>query len=163
MELRMPLIPLYFDRGKKIKKGDGAMDSVFLFVALGAVVAGFVQGFSGFAFGMVFFGACAVAMVPMLLSRDVQVRISAQGIFWKRWNDQTIPWSEITDVSTWELTGQKVIVLKLRDASRFPGKGIQGLLAGPNRAMTGGDISVVLTGTDQSPDAAVAAIGKYRP
>ena len=28
------------------------MDSVFLVVALGAVVAGFVQGLSGFAFGM---------------------------------------------------------------------------------------------------------------
>ncbi len=29
------------------------MESVYLLVALGAIVAGFVQGLSGFAFGMV--------------------------------------------------------------------------------------------------------------
>lgn len=112
--------------------------------------------------GMVFFGICAASMVPMLFDTDVHIRISAQGIFWKRWNDQTIPWSEISDIRSWELSGQKMVVLKLRDPSRFPGKGIQGLLAAPNRAITGGDISLVLTGTDQSADAALAAIRQYR-
>ena len=42
------------------------MDSVFLVVALGAVVAGFVQGLSGFAFGMVAMSFWAWALEPRL-------------------------------------------------------------------------------------------------
>ncbi|GAD24523.1 sulfite exporter TauE/SafE family protein [Acidovorax sp. MR-S7] len=42
------------------------MDSVFLVVALGAAVAGFVQGLSGFAFGMVAMSFWAWALEPRL-------------------------------------------------------------------------------------------------
>ncbi len=42
------------------------MDSVFIVVALGAVVAGFVQGLSGFAFGMVAMSLWAWVLEPRL-------------------------------------------------------------------------------------------------
>jgi uncharacterized membrane protein YfcA len=42
------------------------MESVYLVVALGAVVAGFVQGLSGFAFGMVAMSFWAWALEPRL-------------------------------------------------------------------------------------------------
>ena len=42
------------------------MDSVYLVVALGAIVAGFVQGLSGFAFGMVAMSFWAWALDPRL-------------------------------------------------------------------------------------------------
>lgn len=44
------------------------MDSTFLIVALGAIVAGFVQGLSGFAFGMVSLSFWAWAVEPQLAS-----------------------------------------------------------------------------------------------
>lgn len=42
------------------------MDSVYLLVALGAIVAGFVQGLSGFAFGMVAMSFWAWGLEPRL-------------------------------------------------------------------------------------------------
>jgi uncharacterized membrane protein YfcA len=42
------------------------MDSLFLIVALGAAVAGFVQGLSGFAFGLVAMGIWAWSLDPVL-------------------------------------------------------------------------------------------------
>ncbi len=42
------------------------MESVYLVVALGAVVAGFVQGLSGFAFGLVAMSFWAWALEPRL-------------------------------------------------------------------------------------------------
>ncbi len=42
------------------------MESVYLIVALGAVVAGFVQGLSGFAFGMVAMSFWAWVLEPRL-------------------------------------------------------------------------------------------------
>lgn len=42
------------------------MDSVYLVVALGAIVAGFVQGLSGFAFGMVAMSFWAWTLDPRL-------------------------------------------------------------------------------------------------
>ena len=41
------------------------MESVYLVVALGAVVAGFVQGLSGFAFGLVAMSFWAWALEPV--------------------------------------------------------------------------------------------------
>ena len=42
------------------------MDQVYLIVALGAVAAGFVQGLSGFAFGMVAMSFWAWVLEPRL-------------------------------------------------------------------------------------------------
>ncbi|MET0890224.1 MAG: sulfite exporter TauE/SafE family protein, partial [Stenotrophomonas maltophilia] len=42
------------------------MDSIYLVVALGAIVAGFVQGLSGFAFGLVALSFWAWVLDPKL-------------------------------------------------------------------------------------------------
>lgn len=110
---------------------------------------------------IMFFGFCAVIAARRMFDDAVQVRISGQGIFARSWSDQTIPWSEITDVSVWTYRRQKSIILHLRDPARFPGHGLAGRLQAANRAMTGGDIAISLAGTDGHFDAAVQAIGQF--
>ena len=109
-----------------------------------------------------FFALCGVAIVRRLFDTRAQVRIGPHGILWVRLSDRTIPWSDITDITEWSHRGQRMIILHLRDPARWPPRGVSALLAGANRALTGGDVAISLTGTDRSFDEAVAAIGRFR-
>jgi hypothetical protein len=111
---------------------------------------------------IVFFGLCAIAIAKRLVEGGEALRIGRAGISFAPWSDQTIPWSEITDISEWSFRGQRSIILHLRDPNRFPGKGVLGFAAKANRALTGGDMAITLTGTNRSFDEAVEAIARYR-
>jgi hypothetical protein len=107
---------------------------------------------------ILFFGFCGLAGIRMLFDTDVQVRINASGLYWKRWSDQTILWSDITDIGVWEHQRQKSIIVNLRDPDRYRSSRLMGKLSGANRALTGGDIAITLSGTDGRFDDAMAAI-----
>ena len=144
------------------------------FVGLGLWMAG-VLGFppdssrysSGFIlligwFSVVFFGACGILWGQRLFDRREHLRIGADGLRLTPWSDQTIPWSEIVDVTTWTFRGQKAIILRLRDRARFPGRGLAAITADANRSLTGGDISISLTGTDRTYEDAISAVDQFR-
>ena len=66
-------------------------------------------------FGAAFFGLCTCAAVWRLLtSRGPVITISPEGIRDTRIAAVVIPWSGITGISTWECSGQKVMVLALK-------------------------------------------------
>ena len=113
-------------------------------------------------FALIFFGLCSVAWGRRLFDKREQVRIGAAGIRLRSWSEQTIPWSEIVDVTTGSYRRQTSIILHLRDRNLFPGRGVAALLAGANRGMTGGDIAISLTGTDRKTGHALAAIKRFR-
>lgn len=110
---------------------------------------------------LLFFGFCAVIAVRRMFDDEVQFRVSGQGILARQWSDQTIPWSEITDVTVWIYRRQKSIVLHLRDPSKFPGKGLAGRLQAANRAMAGGDVAISLSGTNGRFDEAMQIIHQF--
>jgi hypothetical protein len=119
----------------------------------------------GMTFGWIcitFFGACAVVIARTFFDTGPLLRIGSQGVWWKRWSDETVPWSEITDVTIWQHKGQKCLILHLRDPARFPGRGLMGWAGKANRALTGGDIGITLTGTNRSIKDAMAAVEYYR-
>ena len=110
---------------------------------------------------IIFFGLCGVIAIKRMLNSDEVVRISSSGIISRLWSDQMIPWSEITNVSTWSHQGQKVIILKLRDPARFPGKSFSAMVAKANRLIMDADVSISMTGTDRSYDEAMTAIYQF--
>ena len=111
---------------------------------------------------VVFFGLCAVLWVRRLFDGKEQLQIGPAGIRVAHWSDQTIPWSEIVEVTTWSYRRQKAIVLRLRDRTRFPGRGLAAKFSGLNRNLTGGDITISLTGTNRRFEDALAAIDRFR-
>ena len=113
-------------------------------------------------FSVAFFGLCGIGWTKRLFDTRECVRIGPAGIRWTYWSDETIPWSEIADVRTWSFKRQRSIILHLRDARRFPGRGIAAMMAGANRRMTGGDVCMTLTGTNRGFDEAMAAISRFR-
>jgi hypothetical protein len=108
-----------------------------------------------------FFSLCAVAGAKKFFDDGAQLQIGPLGIRSAPWSDQLIPWSEITDVTTWSHKGQKAIILHLNNPARFPGRGLAAKLAGANRMLTGGDISISLTGTNRDHNDALSAIARF--
>lgn len=113
-------------------------------------------------FSVLFFGLCFVIFIRKLFGTREQLRIGPAGIRSASWSDQTVPWSEIVNVTTWAHRRQRSIILHLRDPARFPGRGLAALLAGANRKLTGGDIAISLTGTDRSFNEAMSAIENFK-
>lgn len=112
---------------------------------------------------VVFFGLSLVVSFRRLLSLREVLRVGYAGIRSTQWSDRVIPWGEIVDVTLWTHRGQTVIVLHLQDATRFPGRGLAGLMAPANRLMTGGDISISLTGANRTVDEALSAMAEFKP
>jgi len=110
---------------------------------------------------VIVFGLCGLGWTRALFSPSEQVRIDDTGVRSTRWSDQTIPWSAIKDISIWSSRGQTVIVLHLRDRTLFPGRGLAAALANANRQLTGGDISISLTGTDRSVEDALISLEAF--
>ena len=110
-----------------------------------------------------FFGLCGLAIVKRFFDPSEQLRIGPLGVRFRSWSEDTVPWSEITRVTIWSHRRQKAIVLHLRNPDRFPGRGLAGKLAAANRKLTGGDISLNLTGTDRRFTDAMSAIQCFRP
>lgn len=138
------------------------------FVALGAWFLGYfgpehpnAPAWVGWA-SIGFFGLGFLVMIARMFSKEDMVRIGAGGI-WIRGvaRGQAIPWSEIAAIGVWEHKRQKIIMLKLHDPDMFPTEGFGAMIASANRAMTGADHAISLTGTNRTFEEAMAAIGRY--
>lgn len=112
--------------------------------------------------GILLFGMCAAVLAKRWWKNAERLRISRSGIRLTEWSDQTISWDEIYDVAEWRSKSTKFIILHLRDPSRFRGNGLAGLTGRANRTLTGGDVSITLSGTDRKFDEAMAAIATFR-
>jgi len=98
-----------------------------------------------------------------LFEAEVEIRIDANGIYWRRRYSQVIPWNAIDRITIREVRGQRFACLFLRDPSAFPSEGLTSMLAGANKAFGFGDVALAMAGTDQSFDAMMAAVTKFAP
>ena len=113
--------------------------------------------------GIIFFGLTTVLWTIRLFDNREELRIGAAGICYSRWSKQMIPWAEVSNVTVWGHRRQKFIILHLRNPALLPGRGVLGFGSKANRALTGGDISISLIGTDRNIALALSAIARYRP
>jgi len=110
----------------------------------------------------VFFGACGAVACSRLFDDDVQLRISGSGIYYSQWSEQTIPWGAIAEVSVVEFKRHKFLNLHLVRPALYPSTTLSGKMAKANRMLTGGDITINLTGMDCGFDEVFAAIEYFR-
>ena len=104
------------------------------------------------------FGFASIIMLMRLFDRDDQIRADAQGLYWKRWSPDVIPWNEIADVSEAGVQRQRILCLHLRHPERYPSHTLLGRLASANKVMGFGDIAINAMGTDRSFDELKAAV-----
>lgn len=113
--------------------------------------------------GIVFFGACTVKAVPRLFDRSVLVRIDAQGVTVAQWSSRRIDWHRIERVGTWSHRGQRMLVLHLKQPAQHAERRLAAPIAAANRALTGGDVAITLTGTDRTFEEAFRAVSRFSP
>jgi hypothetical protein len=141
------------------------------FVGLGAWMVGAFGGQPDHRFkiqavgwvSIVLFGLCAILITRRLFEADVEIRIDANGIYWRRRSSQVIPWNAIDRITIGKVRGQRFACLFLRDPRAFPSDGFTSMLAGANKALGFGDVALGATGTDRSFDELIGAIKQFAP
>lgn len=112
---------------------------------------------------IVFFGGLSVIGAIRLTNPADHLRVNRMGLVVPSYIDRPIAWSDIAEITTWSHRGQKSLVIKLRDPSRFERKPWRRALDSLNRGLTGGDIGLSMTGTDRTLKQALDAIETFRP
>jgi hypothetical protein len=113
--------------------------------------------------GTAIFGLCAMVALPRLFNRDEAIVVDAQGVYWARWSERTIPWLAIKAVERHTVQGQSFLCLSLDDPSRHPSDRMLGMLSGVTRGLGFGDVAVSVQGTDRSIDELIDAIERFSP
>ena len=109
---------------------------------------------------ILFFGACGVAILVRMRDRRDQIVVDRNGILWRQWSDTIIPWAAITAIDRRRIQGQSFLCLHLRDPSAYPSFRLLGRMAGLNRGIGFGDISISASGTDRKFVELEEAIGR---
>lgn len=112
---------------------------------------------------IVLFGGISVIGAIRLTNPADHLRVNRMGLLVPSYTDKTIAWSDIVDITTWSHRGQRSLVIKLRDPSRFERKPWRRALDSLNRGLTGGDIGLSMTGTNRTLKQALEAIETMRP
>lgn len=112
---------------------------------------------------IVFFGGLSIIGAIRLTNPADHLRINRMGVTVPSYTDRLITWAEISDITTWSHRGQKSLVIKLRDPTRFERKPWRRAIDNLNRGLTGGDIGLSLTGTNRTLKQALDAIETFRP
>ena len=111
---------------------------------------------------IVFGGLFGLICIRRLFDRDVQLRISSEGIQYKQWSPATVPWGEISEVGEWSYRGQRSILLNLHHPDRYPSTRVLGRFAKANRILTGSDIPISMTALDCRFDETMKSIEQFR-
>jgi len=110
-----------------------------------------------------FFGIAALAWGRRLFDRRPLIVVDAQGVLWRDFSDDVIPWSRISGWTMQDVVTTKFVCLDLVDAASFPRTGMASMAGGANRGVGHGDAQIHVTGTDRSFDELVAAMQHFRP
>lgn len=115
--------------------------------------------------GLVFFGLCAAMILQRWLTlRGPVVTVSPEGFRDKRISADVIPWSSISQVSTWSAFDQSVLVLKVDPAveAKLALTRIAKMTLGPNKSLGADGLSVTAQGLKVSFDELRDLVVTYR-
>ena len=108
------------------------------------------------------FGLFVVGGLRELLRTQPVIEVGPQGITWRRWSDQVVPWSAITRVAVRRVRYQRFVCLWLADPAAYPPARKFGKMSWANKALGFGDLPLATGGLDRRTDELAAAIGAYR-
>ncbi len=114
--------------------------------------------------GLIFFGLCSIYIIWRLVTvRGSVVTLAPQGIRDTRIADEFIPWRSIADISTWEESGQRVMVLSVdpKVESNLSLTRMARWTRGPNHALGADGLCVTPAGLTFSYDDLLQAASAY--
>ena len=113
--------------------------------------------------GLPFFTIGLMVFARMLLSSGPQIRSDPGGLYWKRLSAEPIPFAAIADSWTAKVGSSAMLCLRLHDPARYlPRNPLLRALAGANRAMGTGDVSIPTNGLDRDVNELADALARWR-
>jgi hypothetical protein len=123
--------------------------------------AGLVQVIGGVA--ALFFGSCGVAAVRQLFRTDPVIEMGPEGLLWRRWSKEAIPWDAFERAAIGQIQRQRMLTFWLRDPDAYRSTSFSGRTAGANKALGFGDITPSTAGLDRSVDELADAAHRFAP
>lgn len=112
--------------------------------------------------GMPFFGLCLLVILRQAFSGRAQVRIDGSGLYWRRWGERPIPFTEIAEAWPMQVVGQRFVCLRLRHPEDYPPKSFAlRASAGANRAIGAGDVQITMQALEKSSEQLAAALAVW--
>ena len=99
----------------------------------------------------------AVIGVRQLFRTEPVIEMGPEGLLWRRWSRQTIPWDAFERAAIGQIQNQRMLTFWLGDPAAYPSTTFSGRTAGANKALGFGDITLSAAGLDCSFDELVAA------
>lgn len=109
------------------------------------------------------FGFFALVGVAQLFRTQPVIEVGPDGVLWRRWSDQRVPWLAINRAAVRRVRSEQFVCLWLADPSAYPARRWLGKLSRLNKALGFGDLPLATGGLDRRTDELVAAIEAYRP
>lgn len=109
------------------------------------------------------FGLFIVGGVRQLQRTEPVIEIGPEGVIWRRWSEQLVPWSAITRAAVRRVRYQRFVCLWLAEPAAYPPARRFGKLSRLNKTLGFGDLPLATGGLDRRTDELIAAIEVYRP
>ncbi len=101
-----------------------------------------------------------VAVVRNLLDTRERIVIDGEGVRWRHWSDEIIPWPAIRRVTHTRASMQDYVGLWLDDPARYGATGLKRWLSWHSRH---GDVPIHAKATGATAEELLAAISRFRP
>lgn len=101
-----------------------------------------------------------VTVVRNLLDKRERIVIDAQGVLWRHWSEDIIPWSAIERVTRTHAVTFDYVGLWLDHPERYGATGLKRLLSWHSKH---GDVPIHAKSTGATAEELLAAIGRFRP
>ena len=111
--------------------------------------------------GAVLFALLAAMWAMRLRDSPDQIVVDEAGLTWRQWSDEHIPWSAVRGIEERELRRQTFFAVFLHDADAHPPSRLLGKVAAAQAGTGQGDFTMMVHGTDRTPDELREALRSY--
>ena len=113
--------------------------------------------------GVAFFGAALPVILLQAVRRGPMLVMDARGLDYRRLPIGVVPWEDVAEVWTGEVSGQRFLCVGLRDETPYLARlsAARRALAGTNRAMGFPLVTISFMGTDKTLEDALAAVREF--
>lgn len=112
---------------------------------------------------MLVFALFAAMGVRQLFRTDPVIEIGSEGLLWRRWSNETIPWDAFGQAAIGQIQSQRMLTFWLRDPDAHRSTTFSGRTVGANKALGFGDITLNMGGLDRRFDELVDAVQVFAP
>ncbi|NYT42585.1 hypothetical protein HZY97_17565 [Sphingomonas sp. R-74633] len=113
--------------------------------------------------GLILFPLCTLGFVRQLFRTGPVMEIGPEGVLWRRWSHERIPWTAFTRAADMSIKRQRFVSLWLREPERYRPGTLFGRLASGNKLLGFGEIALSAQGLTCTHEEMLATVQANAP